>query len=66
MTGAGDRDVAETRIHEVRVNAGIGVDKDALGGESLGTMAGHGVAVVEVAMLCRIEFNRAPGIEAGP
>jgi len=64
VAGAGDRDVAETRIHEVRVNPGIGVDEDAFGGEPLGTVAGHGVTMVEVAMFCRIEFDRATGIEA--
>ena len=51
MAGAGDGDVAEAGVEQVRVDAGIGVHEDALGGEALGTVAGDGVAVVEMAVL---------------
>ena len=47
------------------MDAGIGVHEDALGGEALGTVAGDGVAVVEVAMLFGIEFNSAVVVETG-
>ena len=65
MAGAGDGDVAEAGVEQVRVDAGIGVDEDALGGEALGAVAGDGVAVVEVAMLAGVELDLAIVVEAG-
>jgi hypothetical protein len=35
VAGAGDGDVAKTGVEQVRVDAGIGVDQNALGGEAL-------------------------------
>ncbi len=57
LAGAGDGDVAEARIEQVRMDAGVGVHEDALGGEALRAVAGDGVAVVKVAMLSRIELD---------
>lgn len=34
--GAGNGDIAGSRIEQVRVDVGIGIDQDALGGEALG------------------------------
>ena len=65
MAGAGDGDVAKAGIEQVRVDAGVGVDEDALGGEALGAVAGDGIAVVEVAMLFGVELNLAVVVEAG-
>ena len=65
VAGAGDGDVAEAGVEQVRVNAGIGVDENALGGETLGAVAGDGIAVVEVAMLAGVEFDLAVVVEAG-
>ena len=66
MAGARDGDVAETGVEQVWVNAGVGIDQDALGGESLGAVTGDGVAVIEMAMLtwrrircCRLLSRRA-------
>ena len=50
MAGAGNGDIAEAGVEQVRVNPGIGVNEDALGGEALGAMAGDGIAVVEMTM----------------
>jgi hypothetical protein len=50
VASAGDGDVAKPRIEQVRVNAGVGVDQDALGGESLGAVAGYGIPVKRVCM----------------
>ena len=36
VAGAGDGDVSEAGVEQVRVNTGIGIDQDALGGEALG------------------------------
>ena len=47
------------------MNAGVGVHEDALGGEALGTVASHCVAVIEVAVFSGIEFDLAVAVEAG-
>jgi hypothetical protein len=65
VAGAGDGDVAEAGVEQVRVDAGVGVHQDALGGEALGTVAGDGVAVVEMAMLVGVEFDWRLVVEAG-
>ncbi len=48
MACARDGDVGEAGVEKVRVDTGIGVNKNAFGGEALGAVAGDGVAVVEV------------------
>jgi hypothetical protein len=35
VAGAGDRNVAKAGVEQVRVDAGIGVNEDAFGGEAL-------------------------------
>ena len=65
MAGAGDGDIAKAGVEQVRVDAGIGVDEDAFGGEPLGAMAGDGIAVVKVAVLPSIEFDLAVVVETG-
>jgi hypothetical protein len=54
VAGAGDGDVSEAGVEQVRVNTGIGIDQDALGGEALGAVAGHGVAMIE--KLCHLRL----------
>ena len=51
VAGAGDGDVAEAGVEQVRVDAGVGVNENAFGGEALGAVAGDGIAVVEMTML---------------
>ena len=41
------------------------VNENALGSESLGAVAGYGISVIEVAVLCRIEFESAAIIQSG-
>ncbi len=65
VAGAGNGDVAEAGIEQVGVDAGIGVDEDAFGGEALGAVTGDGVAVIEMAMLIGVEFDLAVVVEAG-
>jgi putative ABC transport system ATP-binding protein len=48
------------------MNAGIGMNQDSFGGETLGTVAGYGVAVVEVAVLASIEFDVPVVIQSCP
>ena len=38
MAGAGDGDVGEAGVEQVRVDAGIGVNEDAFGSEALGAV----------------------------
>jgi hypothetical protein len=57
MAGAGDGDVTETGVEQVRVDSGVGVHQNALGGEALGTVARDSVTVVEVAMLLGVELD---------
>ena len=65
VAGAGDGDVAEAGVEQVRVDAGIGVDEDAFGCESLGAVAGDGVAVVEMSMVTGVELDLPVVVEAG-
>jgi len=65
VTGAGNGDIAKAGVEQVRVDAGVGVYKDTLGGETLGTVAGHGVTVVEVAMFFGVELDLTIVVEAG-
>jgi hypothetical protein len=46
------------------VDAGVGVDQDALGGEALGAVTGNGVAVIKMAMLIGIELNLSVVVQA--
>ena len=56
---AGDGDISEARVDEFRVNGGVHVDQYPFGGESLGTVGGHGIAVVEVPHLRGVEADGA-------
>jgi hypothetical protein len=38
VAGAGDGDVAEAGVEQIRVVAGIGVDENAFGGQALGAV----------------------------
>jgi hypothetical protein len=57
VAGTGDGDVAKAGVEQVRVDAGIGVNEDAFGSETLGAMTGDGIAVVEMTMLARVELD---------
>ena len=59
VASAGDGDVGEAFVKQVGMDAGIGVNEDALGGESLGAVAGDGIAVVEMTMLAGVELDPA-------
>jgi hypothetical protein len=45
------------------VDAGVGVHRNVFGSETLGTVAGDGVSVVEVAVVLGIKFARAVVVE---
>ena len=59
MAGAGNRDISEAGIEEVRVNARVGIYQDALRSEALRAMAGDCVAMVKVTVLLGVEFYPA-------
>ena len=46
------------------MDAGIGVNEDAVGSEALGTVARDGVAVVKMTMISGIKLDLAVVIEA--
>ena len=64
VAGAGDRNVGKAGVEQVWVDASIGVDEDAFGGEALGAVTGDGVAVVEMTMISGIKFGLAVVVEA--
>ncbi len=59
MAGTGDQDVAEARVERVCLDGWmdgrIRMDEHALGGQTLGAVAGEGIAMIEMAVAC---FNR--------
>jgi hypothetical protein len=61
---ARDGNVGEAGVEQVRVDTGIAVDQDAFGGQALGAVTGHGVAVIEMTMLAGVEFHLAVVVEA--
>ena len=64
VAGAGDGDVAEAGVEQIRVDARIGVNEDAFGGEALGAVAGDGVAVVKMTMISGVKLDLAVVVEA--
>ena len=56
VAGAGDGDIRETGVEQVRMDSGVGVDEHPLGGEALSAVAGYGVAVIEMPVIRGIEF----------
>jgi len=64
VAGAGDGDVAEAGVEQVRVDAAIGVNENAFGGEALRAVTGDGVAVVKVTMFAGVELDVAVVVEA--
>ena len=50
-------DVGKARIDEVGVNADVDVHQNPVGGESLGAVAGDGIAMIEVPHLVGVERN---------
>jgi len=59
VAGAGDRDVTEAGVEQVRVDAGISVNEHAFRGEALRAVTCDGIAVVKMTMLARVELDLA-------
>jgi hypothetical protein len=64
MAGAGDGDVAEAGVEQVRVDPSVSVNENALGGEPLRALTGDGITVVEMTMLDGVELDLAVVVEA--
>ena len=60
---ARDRNVAEAGVEQVRMDASIGVNEDAVGGDALGAVARDGVAVVKMTMFAGVELDLSIGVE---
>jgi len=65
MACAGHSDVSEPRVEQVRMDAGVGIHQDAFCRQTLGAMAGDGIAVIEVTVFNRIEVELAVVVETG-
>ena len=61
---ARDRNVAEAGVEQVRMDASIGVNEDAVGGDALGAVARDGVAVVKMTMISGAKLDLAVVVEA--
>ena len=48
LGGAGDGDVGKAGVEELGERIGVHIDEDAVFGQTLGTVAGNGIAVIEV------------------
>jgi hypothetical protein len=59
VAGARGGNLGKARVEQVRADAGLGVNYDALGGKALRAVASDGIAVAEVSMLPSIQFNPA-------
>lgn len=66
VRSAGDRDIGEAVIYQLRVNLRVDVNQHALGSKSLGTATGDGIAVIEVAVLPSIGVNQPIDVEPSP
>jgi hypothetical protein len=65
VAGARDGNVRKSRVEQVWVNAGVGVNEDALGGKPLRAVAGDSIAVVEMRMLTCIPISSLLSIVYG-
>jgi hypothetical protein len=64
VAGAGDGNVAEAGVEQVRVDPSVSVNENAVGGEPLRAVTGDGIAVVEMTMLDGVEFDLAAVVDA--
>jgi hypothetical protein len=55
---------ARDGVEQVRMDAGVRVNEDALRSEALRAVTGDGVAVVEMTMLASVELDLAVVVEA--
>src|SRR5262245_9758878 len=59
-----DRHIRETLVDELLTQARVDVDEDAVGGLALTAVAGHGIAVVEVRVIGRMDRHGTTRIQA--
>ena len=63
VAGAGDGNVAEAGVEQVRVDPSVSVNENAFGGEPLRAVTGDGIAVVEMTMVDGVELDLAVVVE---
>ena len=56
---AGDGDVGKAGVEEFGERVGVHIDEDAVLGQTLGTVAGNGIAVIEVPHPSGVEIDRS-------
>ena len=60
IASARDGDIGHAAVEQIlRAQLGVHVNQDAVGSLSLAGVAGHCIAMIEMRMLARIEFDRA-------
>jgi hypothetical protein len=63
IASTGDRDIGHAAVEQVlRAQFSIYVNQDTVGSLSLAGVASHGITVVEMLRLGRVEFNGAPAV----
>src|SRR5208282_2661699 len=59
-----DRDIGHAAVEQILgTQFGVHVNQDTVGSLSLAGVAGHGIAMIEMRMLVRIEFNHTPTVD---
>src|SRR5713226_2190489 len=59
-----DRDIGHAAVEQILgAQFGVHVNQDTVGSLSLAGVAGHCIAMVEMRMLVRIEFNHTPTVD---
>ena len=64
VAGAGDGNVAEAGVEQVRVDPRVSVNENAFGSEPLRAVTRDGIAVVEMTMFDGIELDLTTVVEA--
>ena len=64
MAGARDRNISESQIEQIGMDARISVDEDPVCRETLRAVTGHCVSMIEVSMIRSVKLNVTPIIEA--
>src|SRR5450631_1709645 len=62
-----DSDIGHAAVEQILgTQFGVHVNQDTVGSLSLAGVAGHGIPMIEMRMLVRIEFNHTPTVDLQP
>src|SRR5208282_4475488 len=64
IASARDSDIGHAAVEQIlSAQLGVHVNQDTVGSLSLAGVAGHGIPMIEMRMLVRIEFNHTPTVD---